>query len=769
MANNSELEHLDEKKIEQDHLDEVIELVKNTENRLQEHIDIAEQDLEVINNAFDDIHVGMDGDAISFDAALSIHQQQQMLDERNNSWQQNRQRMEILKRLEKTPYFARLDFQEKGEPKRETIYIGMSSLTDSNDHFLIYDWRAPISSIYYDGNLGEVHYQSPDGDQEVDLFLKRQFLIENGKITSYFDTQETIGDQMLLEVLDEKSSTHMKGIVKTIQAEQNKIIRDTTSKLLFVQGAAGSGKTSAILQRIAYLLYRYRGNLTSSQVVMFSPNMLFNDYIKDVLPEMGEQNMVQMTFIQYVARRLPNLTVETLAEKFEHDDNQKRKQISKFVSDNEFFKILTNYSNLLNQSGMSFRDLKFKGKVFIPKEKIAEIYYGFGPQYNLGNRLDATVDRLVKMLHRKIGAEMRSKWVSERIENLSQEELQAMYRTADQEFKNGDQEQKFLARQIVTKTMQKVYEQIIHFRFVNVSANYLHFLQAVPKIADLAKYDVTEKQWDDYVQEFIDGMNNKTISINNITPYLYLYDLISGKHGELDMKFVFIDEIQDYTPFQLAYLKYNFPRARYTMLGDLNQSIFTKKNSQTLLTEVQSLFNADETKVVQLTHSYRSTKQITNYTKSILTNGQKIEPFNRDGDLPNVIMSDSIKGSVARVMDQLNKNDEDNYTTAIITKTLEEADSLQKILVKEGVAATLIKSENQRLAAGTIVLPSYLAKGLEFDAVIVWDASKDKFDEDEQQLIYTITSRAMHKLTITAIGELSQLLQRVPDKYYIVE
>ncbi|WP_125771107.1 RNA polymerase recycling motor HelD [Companilactobacillus furfuricola] len=769
MTNNAELEHLDEKRIEQHHLDEVIEIVKKTQQRLQEHIDIAENDLEVINDAFDDIHVGMDGDAISFDAALSIHQQQQMLDERNNSWQQNRQRMDILKRLEKTPYFARLDFQEKGEPKKETIYIGMSSLTDADDHFLIYDWRAPISSIYYDGNLGEVHYQSPDGDQTVELYLKRQFLIENGKITSYFDTQETIGDQMLLEVLDEKSSTHMKGIVKTIQKEQNKIIRNTKSKLLFVQGAAGSGKTSAILQRIAYLLYRYRGNLTSSQVVMFSPNMLFNDYIKDVLPEMGEQNMVQMTYSQYVARRLPNLNVESLSEKFEHDDNQKRKQLSKFVSDNEFFKILTNYSSLLNQSGISFRDLKFKDKVFISKEKIAEIYYSFGPQYNLGNRLDATVERLVKMLHRKIGAEMRTKWVAERVENLSQEELQDLYRSADQEFKNGDQEQKFLARQIVTKMMQKVYRQIVRFRFINVSANYLNFLKAVPKITDLSAFGVTEKQWDDYVSEFIEGMNNKQISINNITPYLYLYDLVTGKHGELDMKFVFIDEIQDYTPFQLSYLKFNFPRARYTMLGDLNQSIFTKKNSQTLLSEVQKLFDPDDTKVVQLTHSYRSTKQITDYTKSILTNGQKIEPFNRDGDLPNVIMADTVENSIQQVMGQLQKNDADNFTTAIITKTLEEAAAVQKQLLAQGVKVTLIKSENQRLAAGTIVLPSYLAKGLEFDSVIVWDASKDKFDEDEQQLIYTITSRAMHRLTVTAIGELSQLLQRVPKKYYVVE
>ncbi|GEO58304.1 RNA polymerase recycling motor HelD [Companilactobacillus bobalius] len=766
MTDKSMINELDEKKLEQAHLEDVVEKIKKSEGQLREHMEVAEEDLKVINNAFDDIHLGMDGDSISMDAALSIHQQQQMLDERNNSWQQSKQRLGILKKLEKNPFFARLDFQEKGEPKKETVYIGLSSFTDKNDHFLVYDWRAPISSIYYDGKLGQVTYMTPDGEQEVDLFLKRQFLVENGKIRAYFDTQETIGDQMLLEVLDGKSSTHMKGIVKTIQKEQNKIIRDTKSKLLFVQGAAGSGKTSAILQRIAFLLYRYRGTLTSSQVVMFSPNSLFNDYIKDVLPEMGEQNMVQMTYKQFLARRLPNLTVESLAQQFETVVDADNKNIGKFVSDVEFFNIMTNYSKLLDQSGMAFKDIKFQGKVFISKEKIQEIYYSYGPQYNLGNRLDATVDRLIKLLHRKIGAEMRSKWVAERIENLSKEQLQALYSTADQEFKNGDEENRFLARKIVTAMLQGVYKNIKRLRFLNVAANYLNFLKAVPQITDLSKWGITEEQWKNYVDNFVKSFTDKQISMNNLSPYLYLYDLVTGRHGELEMKFVFMDEIQDYTPFQLAYMKFKFPRARYTMLGDLNQSIFTKKNSQTLLSEAQKLFDADETRVVQLVHSYRSTKQITDFTKAILTNGQKIEPFNRDGDLPNMYCAKDEQESLQQVKTQLAENDEHNFTTAIIAKTLEDAEHLHDQLKENGVKSTLIRSENQRLAAGTIVLPSFLAKGLEFDAVIMWDASKDKFSEDEQQLVYTIASRAMHKLTITSIGEFSQLLQRVPEEYY---
>jgi Superfamily I DNA and RNA helicases len=172
MTDKSMVNELDEKKLEQAHLNDVVEKIKKSESQLREHMEVAEEDLKVINNAFDDIHLGMDGDSISMDAALSIHQQQQMLDERNNSWQQSKQRLGILKKLEKNPFFARLDFQEKGEPKKETVYIGLSSFTDKNDHFLVYDWRAPISSIYYDGKLGKVTYMTPDGEQEVNLFFE---------------------------------------------------------------------------------------------------------------------------------------------------------------------------------------------------------------------------------------------------------------------------------------------------------------------------------------------------------------------------------------------------------------------------------------------------------------------------------------------------------------------------------------------------------------------------------------------------------------------
>ena len=220
----------------------------------------AETDSKAIDKNFvNEVRINMSSYTGMMDTAISVRQQQQLLSERQNSWRHASQQLDVLKRLEKRPYFARIDFHEAGEKKDETIYIGLGSFSDNPDHFLIYDWRAPISSVYYDGELGNVSYETPDGTQEVDVKLKRQFTIEDGKIVTVFDTNETIGDQMLLKALGNSSDTKMKSIVSTIQKEQNQIIRDTHSDLLFVQGAAGSGKTAAILQRVAYLLYRYRG------------------------------------------------------------------------------------------------------------------------------------------------------------------------------------------------------------------------------------------------------------------------------------------------------------------------------------------------------------------------------------------------------------------------------------------------------------------------------------------------------------------------------
>ncbi|MDN6029006.1 MAG: AAA family ATPase [Lactobacillus sp.] len=748
-----------EKHQEQEHLDHIIDLVKQREYALTKSIKSAEGEARHLNSHFfDDVKLDYDGYSTAMETAISIHQQQQLLDEREHAWQHSAKQLATVTRLKDKPYFARIDFTEKkGQP--ETIYIGLGSFADENDHFLIYDWRAPISSIYYDGKLGDVSYQSPAGEITVNMTKKRQFVIEHGKLLDFFDTNESIGDQMLLKTLSEKSGTQMKSIVTTIQREQNKIIRNTAADLLFVQGAAGSGKTSAILQRIAYLLYRYRGNLTSRDVIMFSPNMLFNDYIKNVLPEMGEQNMVQMTYWQYVARRLPGMKVETLFEQFEAA--QADSKVDQFKGSLKFFKLLTRYSERLNQQGVAFKSLYFKDlkKPFFSKEQLSEIYYSFNENYHLNNRIEATRAELLKRLNRKLSAEMRKRWVSEYIEGLSKNELTALYDKPDQEFESEAAEEKFLARKIVIKQLQPMNHRINHNQFINMRQQYLRFLRAVPQMTDLAKAGISNAAWEHECDRVKEQFAQRQLKMSDVSAYLYLYDLIAGRQMDYEMRYVFIDEIQDYTAFQLAYLKTSFPHAKFTMLGDLNQAIFTRDASRSLLRQISSLFDHEKTEVVQLTRSYRSTKELTQFTRQILRSGAKIEPFDRPGTKPALWGRTDFAAELAALEQVLQANQRQQQTTAIITKDLATAKRVAVALGDSQQHVTLIASANQRLVPGNLVIPAYLAKGLEFDAVVMWGADAQTYARpDEIQLVYTITSRAMYQLDILYTGEKSPLL-----------
>lgn len=749
---------------EQQHLDHVIDEVKKAKENAKKKIQTARHDIKGINKQIDDIHLNTTTYSGMMDTAMSFRAQQQMLDERQNSWQHAADRLSTLNRLEKKPYFARIDFQEKGADKPETVYIGLASFSDQPDHFLVYDWRAPISSIYYEGKLGHVSYETPVGTQEVNMTLKRQFQIEDGTIVTIFDTDEQVGDQMLLEALGTHSSTKMKSIVTTIQRTQNEIIRDTKDDLLFVQGAAGSGKTAAVLQRVAWLLYRYRGNLNSSQVVLFSPNQLFNDYIDQVLPELGEHNMVQMTYYQFANRRVPRLHVETLSQRFESSQDPATQKAVRLTTSLACFKATGRYAKHLGKANMRFRNLMFRGKVFISKEKIKEIYYSFNNNYNLGNRLDGTKEALIKYLNHRVSVEMRSKWAEEAVQNLSKEQIDDMMGNQPREFADENQQFKFLARQIVMDALTPVKRAIDHNLWLNINAQFIHLLRATPKLLDIEKFGITTDEWQAYVEKTKEQLKKGNISANGITIYLYLYDLMTGRKGQRDIRYVFIDEVQDYDAYQLAYLKFRFPHARFTLLGDLNQAIFTHENSRSLLRQLSTMFDPEKTKVVQLTKSYRSTKQITDFTKQLLMNGEAIEAFDRNGDLPTVIETDDYSKGVDSLTEMLTKYQQEHDAVAIIGKTLEDCEKLYDELKRRNVKTTLIRTENQRLVEGVIIVPSFLAKGLEFDAVIAWNINTQEYPSDEdRQLLYTIASRAMHALTMISVGKLTPLLDGVPN------
>ncbi|MGO3548899.1 MAG: RNA polymerase recycling motor HelD, partial [Paucilactobacillus nenjiangensis] len=565
---------------EQNHLDEVIGKIQAAAKKTEQNINTADKDVEDIGKQFNDIKINGTTYSGMVETAMSVRQQQQMLEQRETSRSHAERNLQTLTKLEKTPYFARIDFHEEGEDSDETIYIGLASFTDRPDHFLVYDWRAPISSIYYDGGLGNISYQTPDGVQEVDVKLKRQFQIADGVIVTIYDTDETVGDQMLLEALGTHSDTKMKSIVTTIQQSQNKIIRNTSAELLFVQGAAGSGKTAAVLQRIAWLLYRYRGNLNAGQVILFSPNQLFNDYINQVLPELGEHNMVQMTYFQFANRRLPNIQVQTLQQRFENDQTKTDSNITRMETSLGFFNATNRYAHHLEKEDMKFRNIMFNGKVFFSREKIEELYYSFNQNYHLSNRLDATKEELVRLLNHRVSSEIRTKWVEEEVQNLTKQEIDSLFGDQPREFDSADKEFKFLARQLVLKAFKPIKKAIDHNRWLNINAQFIHFKRVAPHLVNLEKYGLTKEDWDNHVAVNYDQLKERRLTANDVTIYLYLYDLITGKKGERDIRYVFIDEVQDYDAFQLAYLKFSFPRAKFTLLGDLNQAIFTKENSR---------------------------------------------------------------------------------------------------------------------------------------------------------------------------------------------
>ncbi|KID42020.1 RNA polymerase recycling motor HelD [Fructilactobacillus fructivorans] len=759
------------KKSEQKHLDFVESKIEMAEVDAAKKIKKAKGDQsEIQKNFFNDVRLKTSTYSGQMETGVSVRQQQQLLSERENRWKNAARDLGTLKRLDQNPYFARIDFHEEGEKHTETIYIGLASFTDNPDDYLVYDWRAPISSIYYDSGIGQMTYDSPAGPQKVDVKLKRQIEIKDGKIETIFDTDEALGDNLLLENLSHQSDTKMKSIVTTIQKEQNQIIRDTDSDLLFVQGAAGSGKTAAVLQRIAYLLYRYRGNLNSGQVILFSPNQLFNDYINEVLPELGEQNMVQMTYYQYTNRRVPHLSVETVGERFTETHEKHQQKVVDFKNSLDFFKLVGKYAHHLNKENFQFKDIKFEQNVFISKEEISEIYYRFNQNYNLRNRLEATKEELSKILNRHIGSEMRKKWVEETIEGLDQQQLQAIYAKFGESMDNPDKEYNFLAKKIVQNAFRNVKKAITRGRFVSINRQFVNLLRNVPRIADLSKYGISEQEWNDGVEKSIDRLKNGKISDADISIYLYLYDLISGKRPDVHMRYLFVDEVQDYTPFQLAYLKFNFPRAKFTLLGDLNQAIFTHESSQSLLKEMETMFDPEKTRVIELNKSYRSTEQITDFTKHLIPDGSKIQSFARTGELPKINVVGDVDSGIDSLKETIQTNDQANDTTAIIAKSLDECKRVHEKLEQKGIKSTLIQTENQRLVKGVIVVPAYLAKGLEFDAVVMWNGSKQEYPtERDDQLVYTICSRAMHRLDVISIGELSPLFNDVPkDEYQLV-
>ncbi len=721
------------------------------------------------------------------ETSTSMRQQSQVLAEREFGHKRAFSQLGKLRRLQHSPYFGRIDFRESDENAAEPIYLGIASLLDDNEQdFLIYDWRAPISSLYYDGSPGAISYRTPGGSVEGEMELKRQYVIRDAKIRVMFDTGMTIGDELLQEVLSQSADDRMKSIVSTIQREQNAIIRNEQSRLLVVQGAAGSGKTSAALQRVAYLLYRYRDTLSADQLVLFSPNSLFNSYVSTVLPELGEENMLQTTFQAYLERRIGReFDLEDAFDQLEYllrgdvsEDGEYEARLAgiRYKSSLDYLDVIRAYREHLSKQEMMFRPIRFQGHEIVSAEDMRRRFYEFDPTVKIPSRIEQMSKWLIKEVSEYGKSQRDEEWVDDQIQLLDSSALHRAYnlmrrkqKGAADTFDDFDQQREAAARMIVNDWLKPVRKWIKRQRFVDVKGMYRRLYKDESLFMKLSGGRPLPAMWHEVSRQTQDRIAKSELMFEDATPLLLLRELLQGFITNTAIRHVIVDEVQDYTPFQLEFLKRLFPRARMTALGDLNQAIYGHDSALDDYDPLLNLYGRDESMVLRLTRSYRSTREITEFTKAMLPEGEDILAFTRSGEKPVLrrFAEDSVtemEEAIAADIEQLREQGLDY--TAIICKTQSECNEMHQRL-KDRLNTRLITKNTPAFEKGTVIVPAYLAKGIEFDAVLLHNASAERYSrESERKLFYTACTRAMHVLHMYAAGEVSPFVKGVDSELY---
>lgn len=738
---------------------------------------LKEDVIDIRRDFWEDVSVNIEEMDDKIETEASIKQQAEFLSERERSHGQISERLDILNRLKEKPYFGRIDFKEENESSAQPIYIGLASVMDEDDeHFLVYDWRAPISSMYYDFPPGPANYDTIDENISGEITLKRQYMIQHGELKGMFDTGLTIGDHLLQSVLGNQASTKMKSIVSTIQREQNQIIRNEKAKVLIVQGVAGSGKTSAALQRVAYLLYRYRETLTSEQIVLFSPNPLFNSYVATVLPELGEDNMQQMTFYQYLHRQLEDsFRLETPFEQMEfylqkQDENyQARVEAMHYKASLAYKEVIDHFLTMLSKKGLMFRNITFRDQTVIPKETIKKYFYQTEKTLSIPDRLEKVANWILYQLKKLEQLEREKDWVLEESELLDKADYVDVHQTLQEEnrfsedtFNDYDREEELLRKRIVARRLRPLRQKVKKLAFVDPLKTFRQLFSnenwSIPASESLPT------TWEEICHITEANLKQKFLTWEDAPAYIYFEKSILGFEAQRSIQHLFVDEAQDYTPFQFALMKKMFPVSRMTLLGDINQAIYAHAlRDETLLSDK---WQERHEKIV-LTRSYRSTKPIVQFTKSFMPNGDLIEPFEREGNLPTLLEVDQQEIANEKIIEQIVQYQEQGYETiALIGKTLGECKAIYQ-QIKSRLQIELITQETHIFGKGIVVIPAYLAKGIEFDAVIIVDASDNNYhDALERNLFYTACTRAMHELSLFSIGEPSKFIKSASFSQY---
>ncbi len=670
-----------------------------------------------------------------------------------------------LQKMLNSPYFGRIDFAEQParyEFNAEQIYVGISSLTNKeNGEFLVYDWRAPISEMFYDFGLGKAWYNCAEGTINGTITLKRQYKITNGCMEYMFDADLKIDDEILQEILGKSADDKMHTIVNSIQREQNHIIRDTSHRAVFAEGPAGSGKTSVALHRIAFLLYQDRDILHARNVLILSPNHLFSDYISNVLPEIGEENVLQMTFQDYVSRSINELPVmlenrsshleRMLSNKFANEYAIRVANI-RFKSSRFFEQAIQEYLDWIQTRLVdNYPDIEFRGQIIFKKEEWLHYYLASF------SCMPATI-RLQK-IRKLIQVRMRP------LVHAVRKEKEAKIIASAEEV--NEKTIKALARICAKKEFDHFIEKIEQLTNLNPLSEYKMFFED-PRVPLNLPSSITtfQQQWPSIQKQTLDYINNGILPYEDTPAFLYFQGVLQGFPINRDIRHLVIDEAQDYTTLQLKILTNLFPNATWTVVGDSAQSIHPFLNTATF-ENMREIIGIDNSLMFRLTRSYRSTKQIQAFCQALLPYKTEVTPVNRLGPLPSITRIEKMTDLDTALVQTIRAILKEGWQSiGVITKNAAEAISVFSDL-KSHIKLNLITEEDDEFQRGVVVIPSYLAKGLEFDAVLVVNANDDNYGQDEDcHILYIVCTRALHRLCLYYNGIMSPFLVEMSKHLY---
>lgn len=611
-------------------------------------------------------------------------------------------------KLKENPYFGKVAFDDDGI--QETIYIGRYGLNREGEFEpIVVDWRAPVSSLFYKGTLGETAYKSPEGDVPVDILSRRQIMIKKGVLQGFFDSAVDVKDEILQMVLSSNTGEKLKDIVMTIQQEQDDIIREERQKVIVVNGVAGSGKTTIALHRVAYLLYNFREQL-GDKVLILGPNDIFIDYIGEVLPTLGEGGVRQQTFANFAMSEIGiNEYITDFTEYLEMAlrGNEDVVEEIKYKSSQEFINQLDEKCKEFEENYFDIKPVTYFGEEIVDIQEIVELFekhYKYMPLFRRSKKIERVLISKIKDKRDEKIRELNTA-VKEKLASLSQDELII-------EQNNIEFTRRLKIREIVREVMRSKEEL----------SSWIQHKEIVSLYKEMT--------------------NTEKLSYLDLPAILYLMIKLDGKKCKADIKHIVIDEAQDYSMLQFRVLKELTGCRSYTIVGDANQRL-VKATEEVAMLNLKSLFGGF-TKYFELNKSYRSTYQIMEYANKILDENA-IVPFVREGkwDVKETKLEDK-DDLIDTLLETLEAYDDENYeNVAIIVKGKEELKEIAPEL-KKFTKILSFDREDLIYRGGRVIIPSYYAKGLEFDGVIVVD-----FDNNTDELVkYIMCTRALHRLDV---------------------